>query len=208
MNEAELERFESQAAQIVSAAKGLLTEFEARLAQAVNDQRVTNAQAREEAARLQAILKDVSTQTKALTATTRKDLGDIRNEWRQPFEDAARESGRAQAQAFGQSISAGLRSQLEDVTERARWALNRYHWASIATWAIGVGIAIPLTVALGVWALLPSVDGVDPLRVRVAMSKLEPCEFRGKPRLCIAVDDKPELWKGASGEPVTAVRGL
>lgn len=208
MNEAELERFESQAAQIVSAAKGLLTEFETRLAQAVNDQRVTNAQAREEAARLQAILKDVATQTKALTSMTRKDLGDIRAEWRQPFEDAARESGRAQAQAFGQSIGVGLRSQLEDVTERARWALNRYHWASIAMWAIGVGIAIPLTVAIGVWALLPSVDGVDPLQVRVAMSKLEPCEFRGKARVCIVVDDKPELWKGGSGEPVTAVRGL
>lgn len=208
MNEAELERFESQAAQIVSAAKGLLTEFETRLAQAVNDQRVTNAQSREEAARLQAILKDVATQTKALTAMTRKDLGDIRAEWRQPFEDAARASGRAQAQAFGHEIGLGLSSQLEKVTERARWALNRYHWASIATWAIGVGIAIPLTVALGVWAVLPSVEGVEPWRVQIAMQRLERCEVAGKPRLCIAVDDKPSLLKGASGQPVTAVRGL
>jgi hypothetical protein len=208
MNEAVIDRLETQAAEIVSAVKGMLSEMESHLAQSVNDQRVNNVQAREEAVRLQALFKDVSTQLRTLTESARKDFADIRTEWKQPLQDAAKAAGAAQAQAFGEQISAGVKRQLDEVSRDARSALDRYHWTSIAAWAIGVGLAIPLTVALGVWALLPQSDVIDPLRVRLAIVLLEPCEVAGETRVCVPVDDKPQLVRTKNGRELTPVRGL
>jgi hypothetical protein len=175
MNEAVIERLESQAAAIVATVRAMMTEMESHLAQSVNDQRVNNAQAREEAVRLQATVRDVSLQLKALNESARKEFADIRTEWKQPLQEAAKAAGAAQAHAFGEQISAGVMRQLEEVSRDARSALDRYRWTSITAWAVGVGLAIPLTVVIGVWALLPNSDYLEPLRVRVAVALLEPC---------------------------------
>lgn len=208
MNQAELERLENQAAELLSVFKGMASEATSHIAQSVNDQRVNNAQAREEAVRLQAVFKDVSMQLKTLTDSARREFADIRSDWKEPLQEAARAAGAAQAQAFGESISAGVRRQLDAVTRDAQSALSRYHWTSVAAWAIGVGLAIPLTVAIGVWALLPSSLYLDPLRVRLAIESLEPCEIGGKARVCFPVDDKPQLVSRKDGRELTAVRGL
>jgi len=105
-------------------------------------------------------------------------------------------------------LSAGLRSDIDKLSRATQAATGRLQWSSIAAWAIGVALAIPLSILLGVWALLPSVEGVDPLRMRVAMSKLERCEVAGKPHLCIAIEDKAQSWPSPSGVPLTPVRGL
>lgn len=208
MSQKDLEAFESQIAELVTVAKAMMGESTSQLAQSVNEQRVNNVQAREEAVRLQAAVRDLSIQLKTLTESARKEFAEIRNDWKEPLQEAAKAAGAAQAQAFGEGISAGVRRQLEAVSRDAGQALARYHWTSVAAWAIGVGLAIPLTVAAGVWALLPYSDHLDPLRVRVAVALLQPCEIDGKARMCFPVDNKPQLIETDKGRAVVAVRGL
>jgi hypothetical protein len=208
MDQAELDRFESQAAEIVGAAKGLFDEFEARLAQALNDQKLTNAQTRDDAVQLRKVLQEVVASSKAVVDAREREGNRIVQEWKTLFQDLARKAGQEQAQAFGESLSAGLRKDISALSKATQQATGRLQWSSIVSWAAGVALAIPLTIAIGVWALLPSVEGVEPWRVQIAMQRLERCEVAGKARLCIAVDDKPSLLKGPSGQPVTAVRGL
>lgn len=208
MDQSGLDRFESQAAEIVGAAKGLFDEFEARLAQALNDQKLTNAQTRDDAVQLRKVLQEVVASSKAVVDAREREGNRIVQEWKTLFQDLARKAGQEQAQAFGESLSAGLRKDISALSKATQQATGRLQWSSIVSWAVGVALAIPLTIAIGVWALLPSVEGVEPWRVQIAMQRLERCEVAGKVRLCIAVDDKPLLLKGASGQPVTAVRGL
>lgn len=208
MSQKDLEAFESQIAELVTVAKAMMGESTSQLAQAVNEQRVNNVQAREEAVRLQAAVRDLSIQLKTLTELARKEFADIRNDWKEPLQDAARAAGAAQAQAFGENISAGVRRQLEAVSRDAEHALARYHWTSVAAWAVGVGLAIPLTVAIGVWALLPNSDHLDPLRVRVAVALIESCEIDGKARLCVPIDERPQVTRTEDKRLMVAVRGL
>jgi hypothetical protein len=208
MDQAELDRFESQAAEIVGAAKGLFDEFEARLAQALNDQKLTNAQTRDDAVQLRKVLQEVVASSKAVVDAREREGNRIVQEWKTLFQDLARKAGQEQAQAFGESLSAGLRKDISALSKATQQATGRLQWSSILSWAVGVALAIPLTIAIGVWALLPSVEGVDPLRVRVAMAFLEPCEIKGKTRVCFPVDDNPELVRRKDGRELTAVRGL
>lgn len=208
MNEAELERFETQAAEIVGAAKGLFAEFESRLAQALNEQRLTNAQARDDAIQLQKVLKEVVASSKMVVDAREREANRIIEDWKTKFQDLARTAGASQANAFGESLSAGLRSDIDKLSRATQAATGRLQWSSIASWAIGVGIAIPLTVVIGVWALLPNSDHLEPLRMRVAVALLEPCEIAGAPRVCFPIDDKPQLAKSEDGRVMAAVRGL
>lgn len=208
MDQAELDRFESQAAEIVGAAKGLFDEFEARLAQALNEQKLTNAQTRDDAVQLRKVLQEVVASSKAVVDSREREANRIVQEWKTLFQDLARKAGQEQAQAFGESLSAGLRNDIAVLSKATKQATGRLQWSSILSWAVGVALAIPLTIALGVWALLPSVDGVEPWRVQIAMQWLQPCEVAGKPRLCIAVDDKPRIMPNGNGIPVVPVRSL
>ncbi len=208
MNQAELDRFESQAAEIVGAAKGLFNEFESRLAQALNEQKLTNAQARDDAIQLQKVLKDVVASSKLVVDAREREAARIVEEWKGLFQDLARKAGAAQAQAFGESLSVGLRSDIDALSRATKQATGRLWWSSIVSWAIGIALAIPLTIALGVWALLPTVEGVDPWRVQIAMQWMQPCEVAGKQRLCIAVDDKPQTVPSGHGYPLVPIRSL
>lgn len=157
---------------------------------------------------LRKVLQEVVASSKAVVDAREREANRILEEWKTKFQDLARRTGAEQARAFGESLSAGLRSDIDALAKSTKQATGRLQWSSIAAWAIGVGLAIPLTVIIGVWALLPSSDHLDPLRVRLAIEFLKPCEINGKPRVCFPVDDKPQLLQTKEGRPVVAVRGL
>jgi hypothetical protein len=75
-------------------------------------------------------------------------------------------------------------------------------------WGLAVGVGIALTVAAGVWALIPEVDGLSQSQVRASMTRLRPCQIHKEQHVCIAVDEKPEVTQGAGGEILVVVRGM
>ena len=215
MNEDDLDRFEEQAAELVSAGKALLKEFENRLGEAVSVQRMAASEAREEGAEFRKQMRTFGGHLekllelhKMLLGNQSATLGRLEEDWKQQFATVAANAGAEQAKTFGNGIAAGLRAQLETTTQDVKRATYQFYWQSNVRWILGIAAAVPLTIALGIWAFFPSVEGLPMLHVRVAMSQLSLCQFERREHVCMAVDDKPRIVETPDNGRMVVVRGM
>jgi len=204
----DIENFEAQAAQTVGEMKALFREFENRLGEVVSAHRLATSESRNEAAKARAALEELTRQANALVDGQRRALDEVRQGWRLYVAENSREAGEEIARAFGAQIANGLKQQLQGMCGAVERATVRFGWATALKWTAGIAIGIVLTIALGVWALLPGVDGIPWPYLRAAASRLQPCEFDHMMHVCVAVDDKSGIRKSAGGEPLVVVRGM
>ncbi len=208
MNDQIVTRIESAAADTIGAMKHLLAEFERRLGEAVSAQRLASSEARNEAAEVQASLRELVKLAEAAADAQREALDELSNKWWFYVEGEAQHTGADMARGFGEEIAAGLEKRLKVLGERVERATGRFRWTTALTWGIGIGLGVTLTIAIGVWALTPRVSGLTDNQVRAAIAQLVPCEVDRARHVCVRLDEKPQLIRQAGRETLAVVRGL
>lgn len=217
MNTQDLARLETEAAEIVGAMKELFNEFEKRLGEVVSVQRIAASESRAEGARTIQQLKELTASAKDLAGGQRQVLTRIEQDWRLHIDGNAQRAGEAQAKAFGESIAQGLRERLAELAIRVEGTTRRLSWKVMLGWALGIAIAIPLSISVGVQTFAPnveklSVEGLTPEQTTHALSRVVRCRVNKNDwhdwHVCVAVDDSPRLTKGPSGEVLVVLRGM
>jgi hypothetical protein len=232
MNQQDLERLETEAAEIVGAMKDLFREFEKQLGEIVSVQRIASTEARAQGAQVSKDLHEMNRSTRALLSEQRDLVARLEREWQLRIDANAQRAGEAQAQAFGENITRGLQGQLEKLTADVNRATGRYTWTSSLQWVLGIAIAIPLTVGVCMSAFLPlaaerspvaeipptkkpSVGipvavGLTAAQTREAVSKMSLCEVpkTNDWHACIEVDNLPRMGLGSVDKPRVVIRGM
>ena len=217
MNPQDLARLETEAAEIVGAVKELFKEFENRLGEVVSVQRIAASESRAEGARAVQQLKELALSARELVGTQRQLLTRIERDWQLHIDGNAQRAGEAQAKAFGESIAQGLHERLAELATRVEATTRRLSWKVVLGWALGIAIAIPLSISVGVQTFAPSVEklsvaGLTPEQTSDALSRVVRCRVNKNDwhdwHVCIAVDDSPRLTKGSRGEALVVLRGM
>ena len=94
-----------------------------------------------------------------------------------------------------------------ELTERVEAATRSYRWQSAVKWGAAIGLAVPVTVAIGVWALEPSVAGRSTIELRYAIQRLSPCTIGKESHVCVAVDAKQKTTV-SDHEALVVVKGF
>lgn len=227
-----LTRLESEAAETVGAMKELFKEFEKRIGEVISVQRLSSSEARTEGAQVLQHLQELARCSKSLVDQQRSVLGRVEQEWQLRIDSNAQRAGEAQAKAFGESIADGLRDRLADLAARVETSTRQLTSRSSLRWVVGIALAIPLTVAIGVSAFVPSPDEnrnvaraeltvpdlgklgsairLSPAQTREALSKMSVCEVAKTTdwHACIEVGSPPRMELGAVDKPRVVVRGM
>ena len=230
MNPQDLARLENEAAEMVGAMKELFREFERHLGEIVSAQRMASSEARAEGARVTKDLHEIHQAARAIVSGHRELVARIEREWQLRIDNNAQRAGEAHAQAFGENIARGLQGRLEELADEVHSATRRLTWKFSLRWALGVAIAIPLTVAVCVSSLspsvgshvdkppaiskpsagLPSVVGLTTAQVREAVSRLSLCQVTKTNdwHACIEVDSPQRVGLGSADRLRVVVRGM
>ncbi len=227
-----LTRLESEAAETVGAMRELFKEFEKRIGEVVSVQRLSSSEARTEGARVLQHLQELARCSKSLVDQQRSVLARIEQEWQLRIDCNAQRAGEAQAKAFGESIAQGLQGRLADLATQVETCTRQLAWRSSLRWVVGIALAIPLTVAICVSAILPTAEqspnvaraelsapdlgkpgsaiGLSAAQTREALSKMSVCEVAKTAdwHACIEVDSPPRMGLGAVDKPRVVVRGM
>lgn len=217
MSEDRLDAFERQATELVAAAKGLLNEFESRLGEVVSGQRVAESELRAESTRITHHLQELANRARDLANDQRALLTRIERDWQLKIEENATRAGERQAQAFGQSIAAGLEKRLARLAGEVERATRRLSWKVTLGWALGLAIGIPLAINVGIEAFAPSVadqsiPGLTVAQTHEVLSRIELCWPKpthfSDVHVCVATDDPPRLTRGPHEEAAAIARGM
>jgi hypothetical protein len=154
------------------------------------------------------VLEELTREARTIATAQRGALDELRQRWPLQVAENARGAGADQAKAFGEEIAAGLRQRLEELAREVERSTKRFQWSTTLKWSAGNAVGIVLTIGLGVWALVPSVEGLSTLQVRAAMSRLAVCHIDQETHACILADDKLRVGKGANGEGLVVLRGM
>jgi hypothetical protein len=200
--------FERQAAEIVAAAKRLLKELERLAGESIHQQRIAASEARVEGVKVTGLLAELGRDASELVTRQRTLLTRIEKDWQLHIDENAQRAGQRQAQEFGESISSGLRQPIAQLTADLQRAAERFTWTSSLKWGVGIALGIGMTIALGVFALVSSVDGLSTLQVRMAMSQLAPCSVGQRQHVCMAVEVPTRVGTGPKGLAMVVVRGM
>ena len=231
MDQQDVARLETEAAEIIGAMKELFKEFENRIGEVVSVQRVSASEARNEGVQAARQLQELTRLSKSLVDEQRNLLARIEREWQLRIDSNAQRAGEAQAKAFGENIARGLQDRLAEVASQVEVATRRYTWKSAWPWALGIAFAIPLTAAVCLNASSPRVSPPGPeaaalskpkvagsafainlseAQAREALSKLSLCQL---PKTldwhaCIEVDSPPRIGFGGVNGSRVAIRGM
>jgi hypothetical protein len=230
MNQQNLVSLETEAAEIVGAMKDLFKEFERHLGEVVSTQRMASSEARAEGTQVTKDLHELGRSARILVGEQRDLVARIERDWQLRIDTNAQRAGEAHAQAFGENIARGLQARLEGLATEVKASTRRFTWRSSLPWALGIAIAIPLTVGVCVYALLPqaverrpvvetskqsvrfpsSAIGLTAAQTREAVSKLSLCQVpkTNDWHACIEVDNPPRLGLGSIDKPRVVVRGM
>jgi len=230
MDQQDVARFETEAAEIIGAMKELFKEFEHRIGEVVSVQRVSASEARNEGAQAARQLQELTRLSKSLVDEQRNLLARIEREWQLRIDSNAQRAGEAQAKAFGENIARGLQDRLAELASQVEVATRRYTWKSAWPWALGIAFAIPLTAAVCLNASSPSGGQPSPeaaalskpkftsafainlseAQAREALSKLSLCQVQKTLdwHACIEVDSPPRIGFGGTDPLRVAIRGM
>jgi hypothetical protein len=226
MNQQDLVRLETEAAEVVGAMKDLFREFERHLGEIVSSQRMASTEARAEGATVIKDIHELRTSAGTIVREQRDLVARIEKEWQLRIDQTAQRAGEAQAKAFGESIARGLQAQittLEAEVRRATAATQGFAWKTSLRWVLGIALAIPLTVGICVSALSPhdSLPGgqttavipnmaLTSAQTQEAVAKLSLCQV---PRtdgwhVCIEAENPPRVGFGEDDKARVVVRGM
>jgi hypothetical protein len=227
MNQQDLVRLETEAAEVVGAMRDLFREFERHLGEIVGAQRMASSEARAEGATVIKDIHELRTSAGIIVREQRDLVARIEKEWQLKIDDNAKRAGEAQAKAFGENIARGLQRQiteLEAEVRRATQATQGFAWKTSVRWVVGIALAIPLTVGICVSALSPhdSSPGeqtgkavipnmaLTSAQTQEAVAKLSLCQV---PRIngwhvCIEADNPPRVGFGEDDKARVVVRGM
>jgi hypothetical protein len=230
MNQQDLARLETDAAEIVGAMKDLFKEFERRLGEIISAQRIASSEALSEGARVAKELHELNTSARTLVGEHREFLARVEREWQLRIDSNARRAGEVEAKAFGENIARGLQTQLAELALNVENATRSLTWKSSLRWVLGIAIAIPLTVGVcvGVFlphreepivekpvtaksnATMPAAIGLTPAQTREAVSRMSLCQAAKTNdwHACIEVDSPPRMGFGSVEKPRVVVRGM
>jgi hypothetical protein len=203
----ELKRATDEVAEFAAAAKALLGLYETKLAKVVNDLELAKNRSSDHEGQIRKSLDDISRTGKELARQQRDLVTEIEKAWTLRIDRTAATAGAEQARVFGEGIALGLQQRLDGLASEVEEATRRFRWMSAAKWGVGIALGIPLTVAIGVWALVPKVEGVEAFEVYYAMQRLEPCKVGNEGHVCVAIDPKQKL-AGPGKEAMAVVKGL
>ena len=228
MNQQDLARLETEAAEVVGAMRDLFREFERHLGEIVSAQRMASTEARAEGATVIKDIHELRTSAGILVREQRDLVARIEKEWQLRIDQTAQRAGEAQAKAFGEHITRGLQAQITELgaeVKRATQATQGLAWKTSLRWVLGMAIAIPLTVAVCVSALSPhdsSPGGqtvgkavipnmaLTSIQTQEVVAKLSLCQV---PRtngwhVCIEADNPPRVGFGEDDKARVIVRGM
>ena len=205
--ESELKHAADEVAELAAAAKALLGIYEGKLAKVVNDLELAKNRSSDHEGQIRKTLEDIARTGRELGRQQQALVADIEQSWALKIDRNAAVAGAAQAKLFGVGIAAGLEEKLEPLAERLEVATRSYRWQSAVKWGIAVGLAVPVTIAISVWALVPRVDGVSARDVRLALDQVVPCDIGKERHVCIAVDTQPKMT-GTDHEMLAVVKGM
>ena len=226
MNQQDLVRLETEAAEVVGAMRDLFREFERHLGEIVSAQRMASTEARAEGAKVTKDLHELRTSAKVLVSDHRDLVARIEREWQLRIDQTSQRAGEVQAKAFGASIAQGLQGQitaLEAEVKRATQATQGLAWKTSLRWIFGIALAIPLTVGICVSALssrdssfgeqtgkvIPNM-ALTSAQTQEAVAKLSLCQV---PRIdgwhvCVEAENPPRVGFGEDEKPRVVVRGM
>src|ERR1700722_6797723 len=105
MNQQDLARLETEAAEIVGAMKDLFKEFENRLGELVSAQRIASSEARAEGAQVTKDQHELGRSARILVGEQRDLVARIERDWQLRIDSNAQRAGEVHAQAFGENIA-------------------------------------------------------------------------------------------------------
>jgi hypothetical protein len=226
MNQQDLARLETEAAEVVGAMRDLFREFERHLGEIVSVQRMASTEARAEGATVIKDIHELRTSAGIIVREQRDLVARIEKEWQLRIDQNAQRAGEAQAKAFGASIAQGLHGQitaLEAEVKRATQATQGLAWKTSLRWILGIALAIPLTVGICVSALSPRDSSfgeqtgkvipnmaLTSAQTQEAVAKLSLCQV---PRtngwhVCIEAENPPRVGFGEDDKARVVVQGM
>lgn len=208
MNEQDLARFETQAAETLGAMKDLFKEFERRLAEVVGAQRLASSEASNEGAKARATLQALVQAAVNVGVVQKQVVQELRDGWQMHVAENSKAAGKETARAFGEEIATGLQQRLQTMSYEVRKATLQFGWMSALTWGFGISIGIVVSIGVGVWALVPSVEGLSTLQVREAMARVAPCNVGQEAHVCAVIEDKSRAGKEQNGQVLLKLKGL
>jgi hypothetical protein len=226
MNQQDLARLETEAAEVVGAMRDLFREFERHLGEIVGAQRLASSEARAEGATVIKDIHELRTSAGIIVREQRDLVERIEKEWQLRIDQNAQRAGEVQAKAFGENIVRGLQAQITELgaeVKRATQATQGIAWKTSLRWVLGIAISIPLTVAICVSALSPhdlSPGGqtmaaipnmaLTSAQTQEAVARLSLCRV---PRtdgwhVCIEAENPPRVGFGEDDKARVVVRGM
>ena len=209
----DLERFETQAAETLGAMKELFAEFERRLGEVVGMQRLAASEARNEGTKVRGTLEKIARSAQDTADSQRQAIAELRAGWQMHVAENSKAAGAEMAKTFGKEIASGLQQRLEQLGTSVERATRRFEWMAALKWGLGLAavaiILAALSMNLLVRAILPEADGLSPMQVHAAMTRLMACQVDKAEHVCVAVEDNPRVVaRGAHGENLALVRGM
>ena len=226
MNQQDLARLETEAAEVVGAMRDLFREFERHLGEIVSAQRMASTEARAEGAKVTKDLHELRTSAKVLVSDHRELVARIEKEWQLRIDQTAQRAGEAQAQAFGENIARGLQAQIAALgseVKRATEATQGLAWKNSLRWVLGIALSIPLTVGICVSALSPHDSSfgeqtgkvipnmaLTSVQTQEAVAKLSLCQVPKTDgwHVCIEAENPPRVGFGEDDKARVVVRGM
>ncbi len=206
-----------QAAEIVGVTKELFKAFEDQLAEVMASQRLATREANEALAETRKNLRGLLQHARESVEVARAAQEELRRGWQLHVAENSKAAGSEMARRFGEQITKGLGKRLAELADQAEMATRRLSWKSTLTWVLGLAIAIPLTVTLGIQTFMPTVDqmsipGLSVAQTRDVVSRITLCwpqrnDIRNE-HVCIVTDDPPRVTRAPHEETAVVVRGM
>jgi hypothetical protein len=195
-------------AEVAGIAKALFTEFEIRLGEVMATQRIANQEMQQALAKSSSTLTDLLAAAKATVEWARQTQTEVQGRWPLEVTGAIKVSGREIAREFATELTQGVAQQVADLTDVIQTTISHFNWTNALKWSLGFALAVALSIAIGVSALLPNIPGLDPLSTRSAMARAQPCQVGDETHVCVLVEDLPRVVKGQDGRKMVVIRGL
>jgi hypothetical protein len=169
-----------QAAEIAGAAKQLFRAFEDQLGEVIASQRLASREANEALADMRRSLQQLLYRAQEASEAASKTQAELSRGWQAHVKENSRVAGGEMARKFGEEIAKGLEQRLGELAEQVETATRRLTWKSMLSWTLGIAIAIPLTVDIGIHAFMPSVEdmtvpGLSVTQTRDVLTRITLC---------------------------------
>jgi len=206
-----------QVAEITAAAKQLFGAFEVQLGEVMASQRLAGKEANEAFADTRRALQRLLHHAQEASDAVREAQEGLFRGWQAHVAENSKAAGSEMARRFGEEIAKGLENRLAELAGQVETATRRLAWKSILSWTLGIAIAIPLTVDVGIHAFMPSVEdmtipGLSVAQTHDVLTRIHLCWPDPRKQqdfhVCVVTDDPPHITRDPWEKPAVIARGM